>query len=1605
MSQKPRGVFINTAKATCSIHESGRMVFACLELCEAVNLDYYSLDMLDVDVLSATGRLVLKPGIAGVPPRDAYDFWVFNWHFITMAMHLEPGVIARIQQPKFTVVLELAPGDPLQLVPPNVFDAYIALDPGATKSGAIYPFPRPLDGLPRRQDAPPRDVPMIGSFGFPTPGKGFDVVVGAVNAEFERAIVRINVPTGEFVSTDKIHRRNYSRYLEDYCQRIAKPGIEVRFSFDFMSPDELVDWCAENDLNCFMYNRAQPGLSATTDQAIIAGRPLVTSSNDTFRHIHQYIPPYPLTSLRAALRESRAGVEAMQRDWSREAFNRRFSSMLSDFGVLDRSVVSATVESAEFAAPMRVLVASPGLAAKGLYERTNRATAALARTGAFDVRTVDVGDADALAAAVAEDTPDVLLLADPRNLLGAPDTASVPTVWLTDDLVAASTPVGGKQISLQPIIPYQTVTSELNEVTTVWLLGFAADEPVLQDALRRIVQELPGARVYVQMVPGMTSAARARAGQIVSDMTGIDASVEPIPATGEVAIALYAQAHLILARNDVGHADHLQNLAELAMITERAVATSAVAPFPALQETVTSYEQHSLPTLIAMGAQAQIGALLAFGEGVTYARLHAALTPLAKGQAGARVALAADSPERQVAQAHVETVRVLYQELLGRGPDPIGLQHYVSKLEQGISRKRIARDIGRSSEALAYRAQRAAPAGGVRSVADLLQLHGEPFVRATYKVLLGRDADPMGLAHHLGLLEDGESRAAVILGLYHSTEGQAFASALPGLAELVRKGLGRGTFARWLGKRNRAARFDRRLLNVLDHRVGKLQDALSDLEARPAPIVVEVHGAPVASVVQPAADAVGPPPSASPVDAPVAVVPPHPGGAVYVLGSLGGGVDAAVVGQEITTNIGVRPVRGVQWNASAKRLEIAAPQGVPERCDGALSPSDGATAVLRLEQTSIGANDLLLVFGPASADPYADNMLETNIILECRRLGLTNAFVVDDAAVERRGSSARDEHCLQSLLLADCLIATSESALHELEVFFTLAQRATYAPPRAAMARVPSPSVDITLIEAAADVAASVLQEAYAVDVTLVMDGSVDRTMSFAAGLEASGVTVRQIKLDRKGLSHLVDSASDATSPRWVLIECGIDMADLRDLLTAASTANIRVALLASDGARIARLFAAPDVAEVIPCIEAILCTSAAIVDQVWKAMLAHRVHYPTASSRIVPLDGANARVERLASRIATALARHVPQAGRKTLSVPRKGANEVRRPLLSICISTYNRAGWLRASLENIARQLPDPRADIEVLVVDNTSLDDTPSVCAGFSHRPDFRFIRNRVNVGMLGNLAVTAQHARGDYIWILGDDDLTRDGAIDKVVDVLHRHPAVELVYMNYGYTTEADPANVEDYSTFLNGFNVLQEAGPDELGTVASIAAKTENFYTAIYSHVYRRDHALRAYCQDTSGRTFATMRSCIPTTAYVLSEMAAAPAYWIGEQMLVVNSNVSWAAYGPMLDLEHLPESWDMAERIGCPQKEVDQRRANRLWLVELMWRQLFEDDKVGNSSYISAERVLLRLQHLDEFAPFVPALRAVYETAHLAGNPAARMAPADLFAAFAKAEG
>ncbi len=113
-------------------------------------------------------------------------------------------------------------------------------------------------------------------------------------------------------------------------------------------------------------------------------------------------------------------------------------------------------------------------------------------------------------------------------------------------------------------------------------------------------------------------------------------------------------------------------------------------------------------------------------------------------------------------------------------------------------------------------------------------------------------------------------------------------------------------------------------------------------------------------------------------------------------------------------------------------------------------------------------------------------------------------------------------------------------------------------------------------------------------------------------------------------------------------------------------------------------------------------------------------------------------------------------------------------RPLLSICIPTFNRSQYLAALLECLHPQLasqPAGQAFAELLISDNHSTDETSILVAGFQARGlPLRYVRNETNLGADANFLRCLSLAAGKYVWVLGDDDLVMPGAIASLLSLL-------------------------------------------------------------------------------------------------------------------------------------------------------------------------------------------------------------------------------------------
>lgn len=114
----------------------------------------------------------------------------------------------------------------------------------------------------------------------------------------------------------------------------------------------------------------------------------------------------------------------------------------------------------------------------------------------------------------------------------------------------------------------------------------------------------------------------------------------------------------------------------------------------------------------------------------------------------------------------------------------------------------------------------------------------------------------------------------------------------------------------------------------------------------------------------------------------------------------------------------------------------------------------------------------------------------------------------------------------------------------------------------------------------------------------------------------------------------------------------------------------------------------------------------------------------------------------------------------------------------LSICIATYKRAKYIAETLRSILEQAEE---GVEVVVVDGASPDDTADIVGAFAQDfPQLRYFREEVNSGVDTDYDKAVSYAAGDYCWLMTDDDVLVQGAVQTVLNELRDDP--QLLVLN-------------------------------------------------------------------------------------------------------------------------------------------------------------------------------------------------------------------------------
>lgn len=244
----------------------------------------------------------------------------------------------------------------------------------------------------------------------------------------------------------------------------------------------------------------------------------------------------------------------------------------------------------------------------------------------------------------------------------------------------------------------------------------------------------------------------------------------------------------------------------------------------------------------------------------------------------------------------------------------------------------------------------------------------------------------------------------------------------------------------------------------------------------------------------------------------------------------------------------------------------------------------------------------------------------------------------------------------------------------------------------------------------------------------------------------------------------------------------------------------------------------------------------------------------------------------------------------------------------LAIVISTFNRAAFTELNLSWLVELTKDLQTKVCIVVVDNASTDDTVPRLQKYLSVPNVILKVNSQNVGMLGNLHVASTLVIAKHVWLTGDDDYIREGAIERVIQILAANPRVPLIAHNFSvyYRTSLSP---DDSPVRFEAESTALCPGPTPSGMrpIVELAHEHDNLFTAIYPLVFRSDIAAACFNYPFDGVPFGDLVESVPTTKIVLESLGFCDGYWISEVGVTGNAHNSWSGHRPRWHLVLMPK--------------------------------------------------------------------------------------------------
>lgn len=314
----------------------------------------------------------------------------------------------------------------------------------------------------------------------------------------------------------------------------------------------------------------------------------------------------------------------------------------------------------------------------------------------------------------------------------------------------------------------------------------------------------------------------------------------------------------------------------------------------------------------------------------------------------------------------------------------------------------------------------------------------------------------------------------------------------------------------------------------------------------------------------------------------------------------------------------------------------------------------------------------------------------------------------------------------------------------------------------------------------------------------------------------------------------------------------------------------------------------------------------------------------------------------------------------------------------LSICIPTFNRCTHLANCLNSIILNTGYNKKDIQICVSDNCSTDETEAVVRQAQKKIDIVYNQNKKNLGLAGNFINVVNMADGEYVWIIGDDDLLLPNALEGIVMLTDQNRDSDYFYVNsYHLDTEyvlshPKPFDTANLPNNMKKFSSWEIDG--ETNFLDLINPKISfDFLGGMFLAVFRRSMWVKNVNKLNlkaihDGVVFSHFDNTFPHVKIFANAFSNSKAYFHSEPLSVcLTGSREWAPMYPFIRSVRLIEALDEYRKNGLSYMKYVRCKnfALRTFVPDMVYTFVYKKD--SGYEYVKPLKLLLRNGLYPEF--------------------------------------